>query len=185
MNGSLKCYWTDWKFNLSIWQRGLLVLKTLTVPCQKQSGQIARVIKLENSNEYYLSTCLSWIKSNYSCWAQSIILLVQIVLFSGAGTLGCNVARLLLAWGVQNIMLVDHGRVSYSNPVRQSLFVFDDAMGGSSNKAERAAAHLKSINPSCEILYSDISIPMPGHPIAEIEKEEVMWLGGGAIVVAR
>ena len=46
-------------------------------------------------------------------------------------------------------------------------------MGGSVNKAQAAADHLKRINPSAEILYADMSIPMPGHPIADIEKEEV------------
>ncbi len=46
-------------------------------------------------------------------------------LLLGAGTLGCNVARCLLGWGVRTITLVDNGTVSYSNPVRQSLFKFD------------------------------------------------------------
>ncbi len=45
-------------------------------------------------------------------------------LLLGSGTLGCNVARCLLGWGVRTITLVDNGTVSYSNPVRQSLFAF-------------------------------------------------------------
>lgn len=48
-------------------------------------------------------------------------------LLLGAGTLGCNIARNLLAWGVRNITLVDNSNISHSNPVRQSLFTFQDA----------------------------------------------------------
>jgi hypothetical protein len=32
--------------------------------------------------------------------------------------------KLRQAWGVRNITLVDNARVSYSNPVRQSLFEY-------------------------------------------------------------
>lgn len=50
-------------------------------------------------------------------------------LLLGAGTLGCNVARCLLGWGVRTITLVDNGSVSYSNPVRQSLYSFKASTG--------------------------------------------------------
>lgn len=39
-------------------------------------------------------------------------------LILGSGTLGCNIARGLIGWGVQNITFVDCNLVSYSNPVR-------------------------------------------------------------------
>ncbi|VDN37012.1 unnamed protein product [Cylicostephanus goldi] len=40
------------------------------------------------------------------------------VLIFGAGTLGCNIARCLMGWGVKKITFVDNSSVSYSNPVR-------------------------------------------------------------------
>lgn len=68
-------------------------------------------------------------------------------LLLGAGTLGCNVARCLLGWGVRQLTLVDNSRVSYSNPVRQSLFTFEDSMAGGKPKAQTAAEALKRIFP--------------------------------------
>ena len=50
-------------------------------------------------------------------------------------------------WGVRTITLVDNGRISYSNPVRQSLFQFDDCVKGGKPKAEAAAESLKRIFP--------------------------------------
>lgn len=52
------------------------------------------------------------------------------VLCFGAGTLGCQLARNLIGWGVRNVDFVDYGKVSYSNPVRQSLFTFEDSTKG-------------------------------------------------------
>ncbi len=54
------------------------------------------------------------------------------------GTLGCNVARALLGWGVRHITFVDNGRVSYSNPVRQPLFEMSDCVDGGKHKVRRA-----------------------------------------------
>lgn len=90
-------------------------------------------------------------------------------LLLGAGTLGCNVARCLLGWGVRNITLVDNGRVSYSNPVRQTLFVFDDCkkVAGGCLKAEAAAASLKKIFPGVNAVGVNLTIPMPGHSVSE------------------
>ena len=48
-------------------------------------------------------------------------------LLIGSGTLGCHVSRCLLGWGARNITFMDNGKVSYSNPVRQSLYNFNDS----------------------------------------------------------
>ncbi|KAK6176592.1 hypothetical protein SNE40_014847 [Patella caerulea] len=88
-------------------------------------------------------------------------------LLLGSGTLGCNVARCLMGWGVRNITFVDNSRVSYSNPVRQSLFVFEDCLNGGKPKAEAAADSMKTIFPGVNSLGLSLTIPMPGHSITE------------------
>lgn len=65
-------------------------------------------------------------------------------LLLGAGTLGCVVARSLLAWGVRQITFVDNSAVSYSNPVRQNLYQFRDV---GKPKAQAAASALRDIFP--------------------------------------
>jgi ubiquitin-like modifier-activating enzyme ATG7 len=96
----------------------------------------------------------------------------------GAGTLGCNVARTLLGWGVKHITMVDNGRVSYSNPVRQSLYNFEDCVGGGKPKAEAAAAALRNIFPGCVAQSHHLTIPMPGHVLQDsqvLETVEAVW----------
>ncbi|EER28207.1 Autophagy protein 7 [Coccidioides posadasii str. Silveira] len=86
-------------------------------------------------------------------------------LLLGAGTLGCYVARNLLAWGVQTINFVDNGSVSFSNPVRQPLFGFHDCLYGGAKKAVRAAEALQEIYPGVCSTGHVLSIPMVGHPM--------------------
>lgn len=90
-----------------------------------------------------------------------------------AGTLGCAVARTLLGWGVRRITFIDSARVSYSNPVRQSLYEFEDCQGGGAPKAEAAAAKLRAIFPAVEAEGVEMTIPMPGHNLSPSELPEV------------
>ncbi|KAK8846720.1 E1-like protein-activating enzyme Gsa7p/Apg7p [Kwoniella newhampshirensis] len=94
-------------------------------------------------------------------------------LLLGAGTLGCYVARNLMGWGVRNITFVDSGRVSYSNPVRQPLFDFDDCLDGGKPKAQCAAERLRRIFPGANAKGHSFTIPMPGHPVALSSEQTV------------
>ncbi|CAH2982114.1 unnamed protein product [Chilo suppressalis] len=95
-------------------------------------------------------------------------------LLLGAGTLGCHVARNLLAWGFRHVTFIDNGKVSYSNPTRQVLFNYQDSLGGGRMKAEAAADNLKLILPSIHTQGIVAHIPMPGHPIGESLKNETI-----------
>ncbi|KAM1033196.1 hypothetical protein FF1_036600 [Malus domestica] len=95
-------------------------------------------------------------------------------LLLGAGTLGCQVARTLMAWGVRNITLVDNGRVAMSNPLRQSLYTLDDCLNGGEYKATAAVNSLKRIFPAVEAEGVIMAIPMPGHPVPSQEEQSVL-----------
>ncbi|CAG9761098.1 unnamed protein product [Ceutorhynchus assimilis] len=85
-------------------------------------------------------------------------------LLLGSGTLGCSVARSLLAWGVRYITLVDSATVSFSNPVRQSLFTYEDSVK-MRIKSEAAAERLRDIFPGVISKGVHLTIPMPGHSV--------------------
>ncbi|XP_071484783.1 ubiquitin-like modifier-activating enzyme ATG7 [Diadema antillarum] len=91
-------------------------------------------------------------------------------LLLGSGTLGCNVARCLLGWGIRTITFVDNSTVSYSNPVRQSLFEFEDSLGGGKPKAQTAADKIRKIFPGVKSEGVSLSIPMPGHAVGTSEE---------------
>lgn len=88
-------------------------------------------------------------------------------LLLGAGTLGSYVARNLMGWGVRKITFVDNGFVSFSNPVRQPLFNFNDCLEGGAKKAIRASEALKEIYPGVDSNGHVMSVPMAGHPIMD------------------
>jgi ubiquitin-like modifier-activating enzyme ATG7 len=94
-------------------------------------------------------------------------------LLLGAGTLGCALARTLLAWGVRTITFVDDGRVAYSNPVRQSLYEHSDCAAGGKPKAQAAAEALARIFPGVDARGVDMRIPMPGHGAVQVAGEGV------------
>lgn len=71
-------------------------------------------------------------------------------------------------WGVHKITLVDSGSVSFSNPVRQPLFNFQDCVGCETKKAIRAAEALKEIFPGVDATGYPISVPMAGHPVNDL-----------------
>lgn len=95
-------------------------------------------------------------------------------LLLGAGTLGCHVARDLLAWGFRHVTFMDNGKVSYSNPTRQVLYNYQDCLSGGRKKAEAAAENLKHILPTANSKGIVAHIPMPGHPIGESLKDETI-----------
>lgn len=90
------------------------------------------------------------------------------VLLLGAGTLGCSVARVLMGWGVRRMTFVDSGKVSYSNPVRQSLFTHRDAHEARP-KALAAKEAVMAVMPDAEAEDVLLDIPMPGHPHQSLE----------------
>ena len=93
-------------------------------------------------------------------------------LLLGAGTLGSYVSRNLMGWGVRKITFVDYGNVSYSNPVRQPLFEFEDCLNGGKAKALQAAEALKQIYPGVESEGHVISVPMLGHPVLDEKRTQ-------------
>ncbi|KAK7203091.1 hypothetical protein BZA70DRAFT_283857 [Myxozyma melibiosi] len=95
-------------------------------------------------------------------------------LLLGAGTLGSYVARSLMGWGVRKISFVDNSTVSYSNPVRQALYTFEDSQNNAP-KASTAASALQQIYPGVDSSGYNLSVPMAGHPITNEEKQNAEY----------
>ncbi|XP_070490503.1 ubiquitin-like modifier-activating enzyme ATG7 [Chironomus tepperi] len=101
------------------------------------------------------------------------IIRTQKCLLFGAGTLGCGIARSLMSWGFTNISFIDSGHVSYSNPVRQSLFTYADA-SQNKFKSKAASERLLEILPSVTSKGHVFQIPMPGHPVSDSSMQKTL-----------
>ena len=92
-------------------------------------------------------------------------------LLIGSGTLGCHVSRCLLGWGARNITFMDNGKVSYSNPVRQSLYNFNDSTT-ENYKAILAPKKLKEIFPLTNSNRFNINIPLACRTLIDEKSKE-------------
>jgi ubiquitin-like modifier-activating enzyme ATG7 len=108
---------------------------------------------------------------NLTKWRMSPDLDIDVIkktkfLLIGAGTLGCHVSRNLLGWGARHITFVDNGKISYSNPMRQNLYNFEDSKN-SLPKAKTAAIKIKEICPFVDSEGFEFNIPHPGRTLID------------------
>jgi len=144
---------------------------------QKKVGPRMMDLKSQLDPEELMTQSMD-LNLNLMRWRQLPSLQLNVIretscLLLGSGTLGCNVARNLMGWGFRKITFVDNGRVSYSNPARQSLYTFEDCMNGGKWKAEAAAMRMKQIYPKIDARGVVMTIPMPGHNIPEEARGKV------------
>lgn len=85
-----------------------------------------------------------------------------------------SIARALAGWGVRHITFVDSGKVSLSNPVRQSLFTHQDAAMGRP-KVKAACEALQAVLPDAIVEGVEMEIPMPGHPNQKSEELKLLF----------
>lgn len=145
--------WTGWERN----NQGKLAPQTCSM------GNLIDPIKL---SEHFASLNLKLMKWRLLPELDLDVIKSQKCLLFGAGTLGCAIARNLLSWGVTDITLVDYGDIGFSNPVRQNLYTYDDAVKHRP-KAPTAAERLKEILPTVKAVGHVLQIPMPGHSVSD------------------
>lgn len=78
-----------------------------------------------------------------------------------------------MGWAVRHITFVDDSTVSYSNPVRQSLYEFADCLGGGKPKAAAAADAVLRVFPGATARGVKLRVPMPGHVLSEEDVKQV------------
>lgn len=84
-----------------------------------------------------------------------------------------HAAHVLRAAGAQHIAPALRLLCAAPPQVRQSLFTFEDCLAGGRPKAEAAAEALVRIFPGASARGVQLSVPMPGHPLAEAEVPQV------------
>lgn len=72
---------------------------------------------------------------------------------------------------MRTITFVDNSVVSFSNPVRQALYTFENSLNGGSPKAPQAAKSLREIYPGVNSVGHMLSVPMAGHPVTNEQKQ--------------
>ena len=63
--------------------------------------------------------------------------------------------------------------MSYSNPVRQSLFTFEDCFNGGREKPSAAADAMAKIFPAVTTKGISLTVPMPAHPVSISTEKDV------------
>ncbi len=86
----------------------------------------------------------------------------------------CDVIKPVYVCCVTCAVILCHTvQVAFSNPVRQSLYEFEDCLHGGKPKAEAAADKLRQIFPGAVSQGISLTIPMPGHPVAPSQVTKV------------
>ncbi|GFY88970.1 ThiF family protein [Actinidia rufa] len=154
-------YAVGWEFN-----RGKKVPRCISLAKSMDPTRLA-ISAADLNLKTYEMACFTIFEPKHLMSAAKCLLL-------GAGTLGCQVARMLMAWGVRKITLVDSGKVAMSNPLRQSLYTLDNCLNGGDFKATASVKSLQRIFPAVEAEGVVMAIPMPGQPMPTQQEDSVL-----------
>ena len=147
--------------------------KTLINSTETTSVDLKSMFNPETIAENAVDLNINLMKWRMCPFLNTEIIRKQKYLLVGAGTLGCHVSRALLGWGARHITFLDNGKVSYSNPVRQSLYTFEDSKNvGNNYKAILGAEMLKKIFPMVDSKGFNITIPLPGRTLIDEKAKE-------------
>ncbi|GFE54007.1 hypothetical protein BaOVIS_014110 [Babesia ovis] len=87
----------------------------------------------------------------------------------GVGSLGCQIIRQLLAWGVYNFVIIDYGIVT--NSTRQCLYTSQHT-NGNIPKIVAASSEIGRIRPDADVYSLNMFVPMPGHQVSKENLED-------------